>query len=200
MKIIGLTGGIASGKNFVADIFAKNGAMVFDADAQVHKLLESDESTIQEIRKHFPESFIEQKINRKILGEIVFSDTKKLEILENILHPKVREQYSEFLKLAHRRGARLAVLNIPLLLEKGGYECDKIVAIITSKIVQKYRFLGRHKESNSQDLLEEKFQKIKSQQINNLERVKRADFVVFNGLSKAKTIGASKRDPETSSG
>lgn len=96
MKIIGLTGGIASGKNFIAEIFAKNGAVIFDADVEVHKLLESDKSTIEEVINSFPESFIEQKINRKILGKIVFSNSKKLEILEKILHPKVRKKYQSF--------------------------------------------------------------------------------------------------------
>jgi dephospho-CoA kinase len=196
MKIIGLTGGVASGKNFIAEIFAKSGAAIFDADNEVHKLLDSDKSTIAEVQKYFPESLIEKKIDRKILGKIVFADKNKLEILEKILHPKVREQYQKFLKLSQRRRVKLVILNIPLLLEKGGYKCDKIIAIITSKIAQKHRFLNRHKISNSQILefskLEEKFYQIKSKQINNLERRKKADFVIFNGLSKGYTMAQVK--------
>jgi len=101
MKIIGLTGGIASGKNFVAEILAKKDAAIFDADKEVHKLLESDKSTILEVSKKFSQSFIDKKINRKILGEIVFSPgekgAKKLKILEKIIHPKIRKNHLEFL-------------------------------------------------------------------------------------------------------
>ena len=58
MKIIGLTGGVASGKNFVAEIFAQKGAVIFDADKEVHRLLDSDKSTISKVKKIFPESFL----------------------------------------------------------------------------------------------------------------------------------------------
>jgi dephospho-CoA kinase len=81
MKIIGLTGGIASGKNFVAEIFQKNGAAVFDADKEVHELLESHAEAIKEVKENFPESVIGKKISRKLLGQIVFSDPQKLKIL-----------------------------------------------------------------------------------------------------------------------
>ena len=194
MKIIGLTGGIASGKNFIAEVFKKNGAIIFDADAEVHEILRSDKVAISEIAGHFSESVVEGKINRKILGKIVFGDVKKLHILEKILHTKVRKNYEEFLKSAQRRRKKLVVLNIPLLLETKAYKCDKVVAIITTKIAQKYRFLARHKKSFPQNFLEEisgleeKFHQIKSKQISNLERRKRADFVIFNGLSKSNTI------------
>ena len=85
MKIIGLTGGIASGKNFVAEIFQKNGAAVFDADKEVHELLESHVEAIKEVKENFPESVIGKKISRKLLGQIVFLDSQKLKILEKII-------------------------------------------------------------------------------------------------------------------
>jgi dephospho-CoA kinase len=187
MKIIGLTGGIASGKNLIAEIFVQNGAVVFDADAEVHKLLESDKSTIQAVKKNFPESFVVQKINRKILGKIVFADEKKLRILEKILHPKVRKNCQEFLKSARAKKKKFAVLNIPLLLETRGYKCDYIVAIITKKSVQKKRFLVREKQKNPAakiSELEKKFSQIISKQISNLERKARADFVIKNDGTK----------------
>ncbi len=193
MLVIGLSGGIASGKNFVAEIFKKNGALVFDADEEVHKLLESDKSTITEISKNFPLVIVSKKIDRKILGEIVFADGEKLKILEKILHPKVREKYREFLKKARQENHKLVVLNIPLLLENKGYKCDKIIAVITSKIVQKQRFLEREKAKNPQNFvaqiknLEKKFEQIRSQQISNLERKKQADFIIKNDDSRIET-------------
>ena len=186
MKIIGLTGGIASGKNFVAEIFAQKGAAIFDADKEVHKLLELDKSVIIQIRNFFLESFVEGKIDRKILGKIVFANPEKLKILEKILHPKVRKKYEEFLAEAQKEKKKLAVLNIPLLLETKAYNCDKIVAIIASPSVQKRRFLARAKNASEAEKknLEKKFEQIRSKQISNAERKASADFVVNSGVSK----------------
>lgn len=188
MKIIGLTGGVASGKNLIAEIFAKNGAAVFDADAEVHKLLKSDQSSIRAVKKIFPESFVEQKIDRKILGKIVFADEKKLRVLEKILHPKVRKNYQKFLKSAREKKKKFAVLNIPLLLETKGYKCDYVVAIIAKKSVQKKRFLAREKNKNPAAKIaesEKKFAQIISKQISNSERKTKADFVIKNDGDKA---------------
>ncbi len=186
MKIIGLTGGIASGKNFVAEIFAQKGAAIFDADKEVHKLLELDKSVIIQIRNFFLESFVEGKIDRKILGKIVFANPEKLKILEEILHPKVRKKYEEFLAQAQKEIKKLAVLNIPLLLETKAYNCDKIVAIIASPSVQKRRFLARAKNATEAEKknLEKKFEQIRSKQISNAERKASADFVVNSAVSK----------------
>jgi len=193
MKIVGLTGGIASGKNFVAEVFAKNSAAIFDADKEVHALLESDKSTFLDVKKKFPSAILNGKIERKILGKIVFADDKKLKILEKILHPKVREKYAEFLKIARKEKRKLAVLNIPLLLEREGYDCDEIIAIITSKAEQKKRFLKRSKKQDPKNFADKKrelekiFAQISAKQMTNLERKKAADFVI-NNLSKAQTI------------
>jgi dephospho-CoA kinase len=150
MKIIGLTGGIAAGKNFVSEIFAQNGAAIFDADAQVHQLFKSDEFVISRVAKKFPKSFVRKEIDRKILSKIVFAKEEKskknLEILEKILHPKVHQKYAEFLIKSRQENRNLVVLNIPLLLENKGYECEKIIAIIAPKSVQKKRFLARAKK------------------------------------------------------
>ncbi len=194
LKVIGLTGGIASGKNFVAEIFTKNGAAVFDADKEVHNLLESDKATILQVKKEFPESFVDGKIERKILGRIVFADEKKLRLLEEILHVKVRENYRKFLFEADKSGKKLVVLNIPLLLETEGYESDYVVAILASPSIRKKRFLARAKKSNPKNFaaekrnLEKKFTQIIAKQLTNTERKSRADFVVNTSKSKAETV------------
>ncbi len=195
MKIIGLTGGIASGKNFVADIFAKSGAAVFDADKEVHKLLEFDKSTIDEVRKNFPESFIDQKVNRKTLGKIVFADAKKLKILEEILHPKVRKNYQLFLKNSKAQNKEIAVLNIPLLLETKGYECNAILAITVSPSIQKKRFLARAMKTSQENKkdLEKKFFQIAAKQMTNKERKSCADFVINTNCSKAEVVKKVKK-------
>lgn len=198
MKIIGLTGGIASGKNFIAEIFVKHGVVVFDADEEVHKLLELDKSTIEEVKKFSPESFVGQKINRKILRKIVFSNSEKMEMLEKILHPKVRKKYQNFLDKSKKEERRLIMLNIPLLLEKKGYECDKIIAVISTKSIQRERFLARTKESYPETFAEEKenlikqFEKIFLKQTTNRDRKKAADFVIDNTKSRDFAISQVK--------
>ncbi len=194
MKIIGLTGGIASGKNFVAEIFAQNGAAVFDADKEVHKLLQSDLATIAQVQKHFPESLIDNQIDRKILGKIAFSDQNKLRILEEILHPKVRQNYLQFLSQAQKARKKLAILNIPLLLETKAYECDYVVAILASPSIRKKRFLARARQLNPQNFavektnLAKKFDQIIAKQLSNFDRKNQADFVVNTSKSKDKTV------------
>lgn len=191
MKIIGITGGIASGKNFIANILAKQlDAKIFDADLEVHKILEFDKKTIDEVAKYFPKSLENTKINRQILGNIAFKDDKNLKILENIIHKKVRENYENFLYCAKNEGCKFIILNIPLLLEKQAYNFDELVAITIFPSIQKKRFILRNKKLGKNNLedLEERFEKIRAKQFKNFQRVKNADFVINNNFSKEKTI------------
>ncbi len=198
MKVIGLTGGIASGKNFVADILRKDGAVIFDADHEVHQLLKLNQAVKYHIEKHFPKALINQEINKKVLGKIVFEDDEKLKILEKILHPMVKEKYWEFLNLAQKERKEIAVLNIPLLLENK-YNCDKIVAIVAPTSVRKKRFLARARQQDPKNFkaekknLEKKFDQILLKQISNKERKSQADFVVNSGTSKADVVKQVKR-------
>lgn len=201
MKIIGLTGGIASGKNFVADIFAKNGAAIFDADAEVHKIFD-DSALIAKIGEFFPQSLIKaskvsydqksKKVDRKILGKIVFSDEKKLKILEEIIHPILRKKYQDFLIQSQKEKRKIILLNIPLLLEKKGYECDKIISLVISPSIQKRRFFARKKDESKAEL-EKKFKKILQLQLNNKARKEQSDFIVNTGLSKSDTVKQVKK-------
>ncbi len=213
MKIIGLTGGIASGKNFVANILAKSGAAIFDADAEVHEILVNDKALIAKLGKLFPQSLVERKgeseeklaaqklaqeakiiqeIDRKILGKIVFADAEKLKILEDIIHPILRKKYDEFLEKSRQENRKILVLNIPLLLEKQGYECDKIISLLIPPSLQKRRFFSRRKNESKQEL-EKKFKRIVQFQLSNEERKKKSDFVIYTRFSKAKTVEQVKK-------
>jgi dephospho-CoA kinase len=194
MLIIGLTGMVASGKNFVADFFKKKGAAIFDADLEVHKIFSANPNNwqiISKIAKAFPPALDKDDlVNRKILGQIVFNDPKKLQILEDIIHPEIRKKEIQFLKLMRRRGKKLAILNIPLLLDKPGYQrCDKIISVIILDIAQKYRFTKRCQTNHqNQSQAESHLKQIKARQINNLKHKQKADFLIYNGISKAYTI------------
>ncbi len=190
--IVGLTGTVASGKNFVADIFKKLGAVIFDADKEVHKIFNKNIVVFQQIKKHFPEVICHEKIDRKILGDLVFNNKEKLSLLESIIHPIVKKSREDFIKKANHNRKALVILNIPLLFEKNIHlECHKTIVVIAPKFIQKQRFLKRAKSSNSHfnsDLFVAKFEDILQNQIPNSQKEKLADFVIKNGQNKSFTF------------
>ena len=186
MKIIGLSGGIASGKNTVADIFHELGIEVFDADAVVHNLYLQDQEIIKLVAQNFLESFDGKIINRKILSALISQNPSQIHILEKIIHPKIREIYQNFLEKNLQKKSNFVVINIPLLLESNQYKTDKIIAIIADEKTRQDRYIQRVvadlKNSNS-DLINElknKFLMLKNKQISDEERIKKADFVIYN--------------------
>ena len=187
MLIVGLTGGVASGKSFVADQFKKLRIPVFDADFEVHKLLTGDPVIFEKVKNNFSKAIIDNKIDRKILGAEVFGDKNKLQNLEQIIYPQLRKKEEQFIKNCHLTKNKIAVLNIPLLFEKGGYKrCDKVIAVIASKRVRFDRFKKRFEIKNNADLqmIEQKFGHIFKSQTSDLKRKKLADFLIYNGLGK----------------
>jgi len=203
MKIIGLSGGIASGKNTVANIFSELGIEVFDADAVVHNLYSQDKNIIEIVAKNFPESFDGKIINRKILSSLISKNPSKIVILEKIIHPKIREIYQNFLEKNLQKKIDFVVINIPLLLESNQYKTDKIIAIIADEKTRQDRYIQRVvsdlKNSNS-DLINElknKFLILKNKQISDAQRIKKADFVIYNDGNladlKQKTLDIYKK-------
>jgi dephospho-CoA kinase len=186
MKIIGLSGGIASGKNAVANIFSELGIEVFDADAVVHNLYLQNQKIIELVAKNFPETFDGKIIDRKILSSLILKNPTKITVLEKIIHPEIREIYQNFLAKNLQKKANLVVINIPLLLESNQYKTDKIIAIIVDEKTRQDRYIQRSiadlKNSNH-DLtneLKNKFLMLKNKQISDDERIKKADFVIYN--------------------
>ncbi len=115
--VIGLTGGIGSGKSTARAVFVAQGYSSVDTDAIVHSLLDSDEATIQEVVEAFGEGVWKPEggVDRKALGSIVFSDAEALGLLEAILHPRVREFWET--EIARDPDGDW-VVEIPLLFEK----------------------------------------------------------------------------------
>ncbi len=186
MKIIGLSGGIASGKNAVANIFFDLGIEVFDADAVVHNLYLQDQEIIELIAKNFPESFNKKIIERKILSSLISKNPTQIHILEKIIHPKVREIYQNFLEKNLQKKANFVVINIPLLLESNQYKTDKIIAIIADEKIRQDRYIQRvipDLKNANPDLINElknKFLMLKNKQISDAERIQNADFIIYN--------------------
>ncbi len=186
MKVIGIIGGIASGKDTVAKIFESLKITVFDADRIVHKIFKDDQQAIFEIAKQFPLSYENGVINRKILGDLILADPQNLKIIEQIIHPIVRNNYQQFINISKENNEKLVVLNIPLLLENNHYKFDKLIAIIADEKTCLKRYLLRlgYDSSNLKDPqifnLIKKFELLRSKQITDQQRIKLADYIVEN--------------------
>jgi dephospho-CoA kinase len=186
MKIIGLSGGIASGKNKVADIFQQLGIAVFDADAEVHKLYSQDQKIIKLVAKNFLETFDGKIINRQILSALISKNPDQIHVLEKIIHPEIRQIYQNFLENNLQKKANFVVINIPLLLESNQYKTDKIIAIIADEKLRQDRYIQRvipDLKNANHDLINElknKFLMLKNKQISDAERIKNADFIIQN--------------------
>ena len=121
MKVIGLTGGIGSGKSTVAQLLAGLGAVIIDADKIGHEALKPDTEIWQEVVAAFGQQILtpDGNINRKKLGEIVFGNPESLSTLNQIMHPRMYETIKAQLEGYRQRGVRVVVLEAPLLLEAG---------------------------------------------------------------------------------
>jgi len=121
MKVIGLTGGIGSGKSAVARLLAELGAIIIDADKIGHEALKRDTEVWHEVVAAFGQQILtpDGNINRKKLGEIVFGNPESLSTLNQIMHPRMYETIKAQLEGYRQRGVRVVVLEAPLLLEAG---------------------------------------------------------------------------------
>jgi dephospho-CoA kinase len=170
MFVIGLTGSIAMGKSTTARLFAEEGVPVHDADAAVHQLYEGE--AVAPIEAAFPGVTKDGKVDRTALGQRVAGDKEALRRLEQIVHPLVRGTETEFLRKAEASGAKVVVLDIPLLLETGGDQrVDAVVVVSAPADVQRARLLER---GIGMDRLEA----LLARQMPDAEKCARADFVV----------------------
>ena len=145
--VIGLTGGIASGKSTVSGFFARCGAVVVDADAIAHRVMARGMPAWQAVVDHFGEAILDGRggIDRERLGEVVFNDVRQKERLEVIVHPFVFEAMAREVAAAEKRQPGvLVVLDVPLLLETGMREgLDEIVVVYVPESVQIQRLTAR---------------------------------------------------------
>ena len=172
--IIGLTGGIACGKTTVTDIFRKLGVPVIDADEVSRRLTGPQGAALPEIAVAFGADMIDANgMKRDLMREIVFSDPKKRELLESILHPMIKREMFEELKSIK---APYVILSIPLLLELGRWAdaCKRILVIDVSEDEQINRLVyDRH-------LGEEQARAIIDTQISRDKRMAAADDLIDN--------------------
>lgn len=143
LKKIAITGGVASGKSTVCQLFQKLGAYVVSADAIAHELLDPNTDLGQQILSMLGDGFVQNgKINRPLVAEKVFRDPKKLHELEQILHPEILKRIEfEYESVSHTGRYSLFIAEIPLLFEIGAEKFyDVTIAVIADETVAKQRF------------------------------------------------------------
>ncbi len=142
MIILGLTGSIGMGKSTTAAMFRELGIAVFDADRCVHQVYAGEPPAALAAR--FPEAVVDGKIDRSRLGSLVFDDREAMAALEEMIHPIVESERNKFVRDTKGEGARIAVLDVPLLFETDSWRrVDAIVVVTAPKEVQRERVLSR---------------------------------------------------------
>jgi len=147
MITLGLTGGIASGKSTVAKMLARRGARIIDADRIARQVVEPGEKAWKQIVAYFGNDFLlpDGAIDRGKLAACVFADKKKREKLEAITHPAILARVRENLEAARAAGCRVAVLDVPLLIETGWTNMvDRLWLVYADREVQKARLIRRN--------------------------------------------------------
>jgi dephospho-CoA kinase len=171
MIVLGLTGSIGMGKSTTATLFAEAGVPVYDADAAVHRLYESEAAPA--IEAAFPGTTAQGKVDRNKLSARVVHDSAAMRKLEEIVHPMLGASRQKFLNDAEQSGAPVAVVDVPLLFETGGEKrVDAVVVVTTTAELQRERILTRS------NMTEEKLAAILARQMPDAEKRKRAHFVV----------------------
>lgn len=175
MLIVGLTGSIGMGKSTAAAHLRNRGLPVFDADAEVHRLYAGGKA-VERIERAFPGTTTTEGVDRTKLSAALIAHPERLRELEAIVHPMVREAERSFLRAEARRGTRIAVLEIPLLLETGaGKLVDAVIVMSAPADIQRERLLRRT------GMTKEKLEGLIARQMPDAEKRARADFVVDTG-------------------
>ena len=174
MLIIGLTGGIGSGKSVASDKFKSLGIVVVDADVASRTVVESGKPALKEIQDHFGSGIItaEGKLDRNKLREIIATDSKERKWLESVLHPKIGEQIT---KEISESTSVYTLFVAPLLLETNSQEmCSRVVVVDVPKDVQIQRTAKRDKVSSNQ------VEQMVAAQMKREKRLEKADDVLLN--------------------
>jgi len=182
MLLVGLTGSIGMGKSETAKMFARHGVPVCDSDATVHALYDRGGAAVEPVGAAFPGVVVDGRIDRERLSREVVGKPEALRKLELIVHPLVGLAQRAALQAAADSGAKMVVLDIPLLFETGGRaRVDVVVVVSAPGDVQRQRVLARP------GMTPEKLDAILLKQMPDAEKRSHADFVVdtSQGLAHA---------------
>ena len=182
--VIGLTGGIASGKSTVSNMLKEMDITVIDADVEARLAVEKGEPAHQKIIAEFGDDVLldNEEIDRVKLGSIIFHDAEKRQLLNGIVHPEVRNRMHNQVEAAKERGEQVMVLDIPLLFEsKLTHMVEKTILVYVDRDIQLNRLMERN------DLSLEDAEARISSQMPLSDKVALADAVINNNGSISET-------------
>lgn len=171
--LVGLTGGIGSGKSTVAKIFKPLGVPVFNSDTAAKNIINNNEEVIEQVITEFGAIYENGKLNTGKMAEIVFNDEQALEKLNKIVHPKVKEYFEKWVK--ENNNSSILIKEAAILIETGAYKLlDKIIVVTAPEKVRIQRVVER--DNVSKVKVKERIQA----QFSDEERLVYADFKIIN--------------------
>lgn len=180
--VIGLTGSIGMGKSVATGMLRRAGVPVFDADAEVHKLMAKGGRAVKAVEAAFPGVVVDGAVDRPSLGARVFGDGAALKRLERILHPMVGQAERAFLARAARQRQKVVARDVPLLFETGGDKrCDMTLVVSAPAHIQRWRVLARP------GMTAERLEQVLGKQMPDAQKRRRADIVIPSGMGKRVT-------------
>jgi dephospho-CoA kinase len=178
MLIVGLTGGVASGKTAVSQVFKEEGAYIIDADQIARELVQPHQLAWNELIRAFGQEILQEdgSIHRKKLADKVFADPKERKLLNQVLHPRIKEEMDRRTReIGQKDSEAIVVIDAALLVELGDHQGMDRVIVVTSTERQQ---IQRLKDRDGAD--QEEARKILSSQMAPEEKLKVADFVIRN--------------------
>ncbi len=189
MLVVGLTGGIASGKSVVSKTLKEFGLPIIDADLIAREIVRPNEVSYKNIVDHFGKGILnpDQTINRRKMAKIVFGDAKERERLNSILHPRIVEKIKRRIEDFKKREEKIVILDAALLVEAGELSlADKLIVVNTRPKIQIKRLVQRD------HLTKKEARERIATQMPLSEKVKLADYVIDNSGSVTKTVKRTK--------
>ncbi|MFD2540688.1 dephospho-CoA kinase [Lacinutrix gracilariae] len=185
MKIVGLTGGIGSGKTTVAKEFSKLGVPIYIADDEAKKLMNSSKTIQRELVALFgEEAYKDQELNRPYLAKLIFNNEALLQKMNAIVHPKVADHFKNWLK---KQDAPYIIKEVAILFENGSYkQCDYVITVTAAIETRKERLLKRDVTTVA------KIEAIMNNQWPDQKKIERSQFVIYNDILEDTIVQVQK--------
>ncbi|WP_147677987.1 dephospho-CoA kinase [Algibacter pacificus] len=173
MIVVGLTGGIGSGKTTVAKMFSVLGVPIYIADDEAKKLMSKSKVIKRKLIELFgPEAYVNNTLNKPFIASIIFNDKTMLSQMNAIIHPRVARHFE---KWGNKQNAPYVIKEVAILFENGGDKlCDYVITVTAPKAVKIERVLVRDQSSK------EKVEAIMNNQWSDAEKIQRSQFVIEN--------------------
>ena len=179
MLRVGLTGGIASGKSTVAELFSELDVPLIDSDVLAREAVEPGSPGLQALTSHFGQSVLltDGSLNRDALRKIIFNDAAERQFVEDTLHPAIRELSDQQAQLHHNNGKTYCLFDIPLLVEtKQQHRFERVLVVDVSEEIQATRVVARDNTTEVEAM------KIINSQASRIERLNAATDIIFNDV------------------